>query len=49
MRIPLDKQKKIYTDYLKGVQIKHLAYMYDLSPHTVSKIISKGLKKEYDN
>jgi hypothetical protein len=48
-KVPIDKQKRIYEDYLKGFQIKDLIYMYDLSSFTISKIISKGLKKEYDN
>lgn len=48
-KVPIDKQKKIFQDYLKGFQIKDLMYIHNLSSHTISKIISKGLKKEYDN
>ena len=49
LKVPIDKQKRIYKDYLKGFQIKDLMYIHNLSSHTISKIISKGLKKEYDN
>jgi Mor family transcriptional regulator len=49
MKIQISKQKEIYENYLKGFQIKDLMYMYHLSSYTISKIISKGLKKEYDN
>ena len=49
MKTQISKEKEIYENFLKGFQIKDLMYMYHLSSYTISRIISKGLKKKYDN